>query len=42
MTDLTTDVLEELRRIARKDLDYAGSISLEQSLKADLQQMDPA
>jgi acyl carrier protein len=37
VTDLTTDVLEELRRIARKDLEYAGSISLEQSLKADLQ-----
>jgi acyl carrier protein len=30
-------VLEELRRIARVDLDYAGTVELTQRLKEDLQ-----
>jgi acyl carrier protein len=34
---MTLDVLEELKRIAKKDLEYDGEILLEQSLKTDLQ-----
>jgi len=36
MTELAGEVLAELRKIARKELEYEGPIELSQSLKGDL------
>lgn len=35
-TELAGEVLAELRKIAKKELEYEGPIELSQSLKADL------